>query len=146
MKKIICLVLSFLFVLTLFSCSKEAEPTEYDVIKSFFSDLSQKKFDSIASRSVKPDGSAVQAKDIESIYEYIVAAGADPSEGFTVKQTKKIVAVSATAKTANTYDIIAICGDKCVAFELTLEKRDSGYVFTQIYTFGTVSSDVTLAE
>ncbi len=149
MKKIICIVLAFVFLSALCACSsgKTVEPVdEMKMIDDMLSDLSQRNFDKIASICVLRDGSNVKADDIESIYDCIVQSGADPSLGFTVTEHKKSVNISANAEASNTYDLIARCGEKSVVFEVTISKTSKGYFFTQIYTIGAVTESTSGAS
>lgn len=148
MKRIICIVLSVIFALILCSCSS-AKPAvietidETNMIKEMFSDLSQKKFEEIASRSMLNDGTAVKVSDVQSIYDYIVKTGADPSLGFTIDALTKNVNINPLAETSNTYSIITLCGEKYVAFTITVERRSTGYFFTQISTLGVITKTET---
>ena len=149
MKKVICFVLAAIFALTLCSCAKEEvnSVTDKEMIVQMLSDLSNKKFAEIASKSVLKDGSNVSEKDIQSIYDFLVQSGVDPSFGFSIDEYSKNVAINASAESnSRTYEITALCKDTPVYFMISISRTDKGTFFTQIYTTGVVTGTTEAAK
>ena len=149
MKKVICFLLAAIFAVTLCSCAKEEvnSATDKEMIVQMFSDLSNKNFQQIASKSVLKDGSNVSAEDIQSIYDFLVESGVDPALGFSIDKYSKNVGINASAEsTSRTYEITALCGDKPVRFSITINRTDKGTFFTQIYTKGVVTDTTEAAK
>lgn len=82
------------------------------------------------------DGTKIEAKSIESIYNYLTNAGVDPSQGIIVKKSQKAVNIGSGSESSHTYELTTLCGDKTIMFNTIIDKIEDDHFFTQIYVAG----------